>query len=354
MNVQSKATEWIYDPAKPVSQAKKKSAELRQSTLIKPPGSLGRLEEIAIQLASLQYSSSPSIEQPDITIFAADHGVVEEGISAFSQQVTLQMILNFVAGGAAISVLAKELGVGLQVINMGTANDIPQNHAVRQFAIDKGTKNICKEAAMSFSQLEQALATGKLIIEESKSRGTDIFIGGEMGIGNTTSAAALSCASLDQSAEKLAGLGTGLDADGLKRKVKTIKKALAIHKHETDDPLECLRRLGGFEIAALTGSYLRCAQLGIPVLIDGFICSAAALMALSINRSIKPWLIFSYESAEHGHQVLLESMQITPILKLDMRLGEGSGAAVCLPILKLACLVHNNMATFDEAGVHSE
>ena len=221
---------WIYDKAKPVSGSAKQAARQRQARLTKPFGSLGRLEEIAIQLAGLQDCGSPSIKHPGITVFAADHGVVEEGVSAFPQEVTVQMILNFARGGAAISVLARELGADFQIVNMGTVNDVPDKKKIRQLAVDKGTKNFCKEAAMSVQQLEQALDTGKMLIDEDQSNGIDIFIGGEMGIGNTTAATALSCAQMGKSANDLAGRGTGIDAAGLKRKIKTVEKALQLHQ----------------------------------------------------------------------------------------------------------------------------
>ncbi|NKB35543.1 MAG: nicotinate-nucleotide--dimethylbenzimidazole phosphoribosyltransferase [Gammaproteobacteria bacterium] len=343
--------DWIYNQAASVSTTAEQAARQRQETLTKPPGSLGRLEEVAVLLAGLQNNANPGIAQPSIVIFAADHGVCEEGVSAFPQEVTVQMIMNFAKGGAAISVLACDLDIDFQIINLGTVFEVPEHDKVRQFVIDKGTNNFSAEDAMSMEQLERSLTTGKILIDEVHKQGCDIFIGGEMGIGNTTSATALACACMSKPADEIAGLGTGINADGLQRKIDTIEKALLLHQLHLDDAKECLRRLGGFEIAALSASYIRCAQLGIPVLVDGFICSAAALIAVNLNKSIKPWLIFSHQSAEQGHKLLLEFMQVTPLLSLDMRLGEGSGAAVSLPLLKLACTLHNNMATFDEAGV---
>ncbi len=344
---------WIYNKAKSVSETARAVADLHQSRLTKPPGALGRIEKLAIQLAGLQDCVSPLITHPVITVFAADHGVVEEGVSAFPQEVTVQMILNFTRGGAAVNVLARELNADFEIINMGTVNTVPESAHLRQFIIGKGTKNFCEEAAMSQAQLDMALLAGKNIVEQKANEKMDLFIGGEMGIGNTTSAAALSCAQLGKEARELVGNGTGIDAAGLLRKTAAVDRALQLHHQFVHEPVECLRRLGGFEIAALSGSYIRCSQLGIPVLVDGFICGAAALIAININDTVKPWLIFSHQSAERGHQILLESMQVEPVLKLDMRLGEGSGAAMALPLMKLACALHNNMATFEQAGVSS-
>lgn len=343
--------DWIHDNAKTVSSSAGQAARERQANLTKPPGSLGHLEELAIQLAGLQGKENPAISHPCICIFAGDHGVVEEGVSAFPQEVTAQMILNFARGGAAISVLAKELDADFQIINMGTVNELPETKNVKQYIVAPGTKNFCHEAAMTKDQAAEALDTAKTVIDEAVSNGMDLFIGGDMGIGNTTSAAALACALLDISAEKIVGRGTGIDDEGLRRKMSAVQNALVLHRQSLTTPEGCLQCLGGFEIAALAGSYIRCAQTGIPVLVDGFICTAAALAATKINKSISPWLFFSHESAEQGHKLLLKSMQVKPILSLDMRLGEGSGAATALPILQLACSLHNNMATFAEAGV---
>jgi nicotinate-nucleotide--dimethylbenzimidazole phosphoribosyltransferase len=342
---------WITGQARPVSAEYEQQARERQAELTKPPGSLGRLEELAVRLAGLQARARPHIARPVIRIYAADHGVVAEGVSAFPQEVTVQMIQNFAHGGAAISVLARQMDAEFQVINMGTVHDVAEHQYIRQASIARGTRNFCLEAAMTGAQLEQALEMGKTVVDEVVAAGADLFIGGEMGIGNTTSAAALACALLGRPAVDLVGAGTGVDAQGLQTKISAVDQALQQHAAALDNPEEIMRCLGGFEIAALTGSYIRCAQAGIPALVDGFICTAAALAATRINATISPWLIFSHQSAEQGHRLLLEAMQARPLLVLDMRLGEGSGAAVTLPILQTACALHNHMATFAEAGV---
>lgn len=345
---------WIYNNAKSPCESSRQAATKRQASLTKPLGSLGRLEEIAIHLAALQGQEKPKLECPAIRIFAADHGVVEEGVSAYPQEVTAQMIGNFAEGGAAISVLAKELGSDLQIVNMGTATAVPDTDSVKQHAIAAGTSNFCKQAAMTKEQLEKALNVGGTVADEAKTNDVDILIIGEMGIGNTSSAAALACAVLDKSAEELVGRGTGVDDAGLQRKIKAVQTALALHMQSTRTPLDYLRCLGGFEIAAMAGCYIRAAQIGIPSLVDGFICTSAALLASKINESVQPWLLFSHQSAEQGHRILLNAMQAKPILSLDMRLGEGSGAALTLPLLLAACSLHNNMASFEEAGISNK
>lgn len=350
----SSPVNWLTENVKSIAAEFKSAAHQHQQSLTKPAGSLGQLEDLAIHLAGLQACVHPRIHHSSIYVFAADHGIAEEGVSAFPQAVTVQMIQNFNQGGAAINVLARELEADFQVINLGTAIIIPDHQNMQQHIIANGTKNFCTKPAMTETQLQQALAIGKKIADKSFAQGTDLYIGGEMGIGNTTSATALACFLLEEAPENLVGSGTGINAEGLQRKIDVINRGLKYHYQSLRDPLHCLQCLGGFEIAALTGSYLRCAQLGIPVLVDGFICSVAALLAIRINKAVYDWLIFSHESAEAGHQKILDAMQARPLLKLNMRLGEASGAAMALPLLKLACALHNNMATFESANVSNK
>jgi len=326
-------------------------ARARQSQLTKPPGSLGRLEEVAIHLATLQGSERPSLERIAITVFAGDHGVAAEGVSAFPQAVTVEMIKNFSRGGAAISVLSRTLGAHLEVVDAGAVSDVGPLPGVVVQRAGCGTANFCCEAAMSAEQLAVALDAGRQAVMRAIDKGAQLFIGGEMGIANTTAASALACAYLTREPVELSGPGTGLDAAGVSRKAEVIGRALALHQEAFSDPLEILRRLGGFEIAALAGAYIAAAQARLPVLVDGFITSTAALAAQRINPSIAPWLMLSHASAEPGHRLVVEALDKTPMLDLGMRLGEGSGAAVTLPLLRLACALHNGMATFAEAGV---
>jgi nicotinate-nucleotide--dimethylbenzimidazole phosphoribosyltransferase len=326
------------------------AARARQGQLTKPPGALGELETLAITLAALQGCAQPSLERVHISVFAADHGVTEEGVSAFPAAVTAEMIKNFVRGGAAISVLARALGATLEVINLGTfggnlivgANDV---------ALGPGSANFVKEPAMTEVQLAGALEAGRASVERALARGAQLYIGGDMGIGNTTAAAALSCALLPAKPEALAGPGTGLDEQGVARKAAVIRRALEKHSQHLRSPLEALRRLGGFEIASLAGAYIRCAQLGIPALIDGFIAGAAALAASRMRPGVQGWWLFAHRSQEPGHTAILSGLEARPLLDLGMRLGEGSGAAVAVPLLRAACALHAGMATFAEAGV---
>lgn len=343
--------DWLTIPAALPNADARQAAEARQSQLTKPPGALGRLEEVAIRLAALQGTEQPCVDKVHITVFAGDHGVATEGVSAFPQAVTAEMVKNFARGGAAICVAARTLGASLEVINLGTACDTGPQDGVKDCHLGPGTANFTLEPAMDVHQLARALGIGRQAAERARLNGAQLFIGGEMGIGNTTAASALACALLDAPPEHLAGPGTGLDTHGVARKTEVIRRALERHNRHHGTPLEALRRLGGFEIAALTGGYISCAHLGLPVLVDGFISSVAALAAARLCPSAGDWLLFSHTSAEPGHRAVLDALDARPLLDLGMRLGEGSGAAVAVPLLRMACALHNEMATFAEAGV---
>lgn len=343
--------EWLAIPAAPPDADALQAAEARQSQLTKPPGALGRLEAIAIQLAALQGTAQPCVDKVHITVFAGDHGVATESVSAFPQAVTAEMVKNFARGGAAICVAARTLGASLEVINLGTAHDTGPLDGVKDCRLGPGTANFTLEPAMDIYQLARALGIGRHAAERARMNGAQLFIGGEMGIGNTTAASTLACALLDAPPECLAGPGTGLDTHGVARKIEVIRRALACHRTHHGTPLEALRRLGGFEIAALTGGYIACAHIGLPVLVDGFISSVAALAAARLCPGAGHWFLFSHASAEPGHRTVLEALTARPLLDLGMRLGEGTGAAVAVPLLRMACALHNDMATFAEAGV---
>ncbi len=344
-------TQWLNKPVAKTNDHAREAAEARQGILTKPPGALGRLEDLAIQLAAMQGSERPSLEKVQITVFAGDHGVTEEGISAFPREVTAEMVRNFARGGAAISVLARELGAALEVVNLGTVVDTGPLEGVISLQLGPGTANFTQQPAMTDEQFDAALCAGKETAVRAMTAGAQLFIGGEMGIGNTTAAAALACALIGAEPEQLAGPGTGLDANGVSHKAEVIGRALACHIDHHDDPKEALRRLGGFEIAALAGAFIACAQSGLPVLVDGFIATVAALAAARICPGAEAWFLYSHTSAEPGHRKVLTALDAQPLLDLGMRLGEGSGAAVALPLLRNACALHNNMATFAEAGV---
>lgn len=342
--------DWVTQPCPVPDAACEAQARARQGVLTKPPGSLGALEAAAIRLAALQGSAQPQVASVWISVFAGDHGVAIEGVSAFPQVVTGEMVRNFASGGAAISVLARELGAQLEVVNLGTVNDPGDIPGVRREVIASSTANFCERPAMSDAQLAQALAAGRASAHAAQAAGAQLFIGGEMGIANTTAATALACALLRCEPGALAGSGTGLDAAGIAHKIRVIERALDLHR-EHRDPLTQLRCLGGFEIAALTGAYITAAQARLPVLVDGFITTAAALAAVRIQPGVRDWLLFSHCSHEQGHARLLQALDAQPLLDIGMRLGEASGAAVATPLLRLACALHNQMATFSQAGV---
>lgn len=344
-------TSWWQQVCRAVDSQAAEQALQRQQQLTKPAGSLGQLERVAVTLAGLQGREKPRIAQPWIGLFAGDHGVVEEGVSAYPQAVTGQMLRNFVSGGAAISVLARQLGAGLDVVDLGTAVALEPLPGVRHLQLGAGTGNFAREAAMTPAQCAAALQAGYDCVQRGVATGADLFIGGEMGIGNTTAAAALACALLQQPATALVGPGTGLDAQGVAHKATVIERALQLHAASLADPLAVLQHLGGFEIAALAGAYLGCAQQGVPALVDGFICSVAALCAVRLNPACRAWLLFAHCGAEPGHRLVLEALQAEPLLDLGLRLGEGSGAALAVPLLQLACALHGEMATFAEAAV---
>ncbi len=344
----------LLKPVSVPSQTYLKRAEKRQAKLTKPPGSLGRLEDVAIRLATIQAVDRPHVDSVHITIFAADHGVTVENISAFPQSVTVEMIKNFSCGGAAICVLARELGAKLEVVNLGTVTATQNLMGVINLQLGPGTANLCREPAMRPEQLDGALEAGQQAALRAHENTAHLFVGGEMGIGNTTSAAALACAVLNAEPEQLAGPGTGLDTQGVKHKINVIRQALDLHSAHIDDTMEALRRLGGFEIAALTGSYLACVQLKMPVLVDGFISSVAALCAARLCPGAEQWFLFAHSSAEPGHRAIVEAMDSQPLLDLGMRLGEASGAALAVHLLRSACVLHNEMATFEEAGVSTK
>lgn len=342
---------WWRAPCAMPNEASARDALVHQSQLTKPPGSLGALERIAVQLASLQASAMPAVDRVWISVFAGDHGVMAEGVSAFPQAVTGEMVRNFAHGGAAISVLARTLGATLEVVNLGTVNDPGEPPGVRRVFIAPSTANFCEAPAMTREQFERALAAGASSISGACAARAQLFVGGEMGIGNTTAAAALACALLGVPAVALAGAGTGLDAKGIVHKAAVIERALA--RHAGLPPVERIAALGGFEIAALAGAYVAAAQQRLPVLVDGFIATCAALAAVRLNAGCRPWMLFAHRSHEQGHAAVLEALGAEPLLDLGMRLGEGSGAAVAVPLLRAACSLHAGMATFAQAGVSS-
>ena len=349
-------TNWWAQPTAKVSKQIQTQAQERQNQLTKPQGSLGRLENVAVQLAALQGQVKPQINQPYMLVFAADHGVVAQGVSAFPQSVTIAMLANFVEGGAAVATLCKKQDVKLNVINCGTATECSDIPGIVHKPIMLGTNDFSVQAAMSEEQALLALTLGKEQVDQAQAQGCDFLMLGEMGIGNTSSASCIGALLLGVEVAQLTGAGTGVQGDALAHKknvlAASVKRAQkAINGTGVQYALQVLQQVGGLEIAAITGAYLRAAQLGIPCFVDGFITTSAALLATHINPAVREWFLFSHHSAEYGHGQLLDALNAEPLLHLDMRLGEGSGAAVAYATVQQALTIHNNMATFEEAAV---
>jgi nicotinate-nucleotide--dimethylbenzimidazole phosphoribosyltransferase len=342
--------DWVYQECPAISTAHREAARVRQGELTKPAGALGRLEALAIDLAGLQHTDRPQAATVPVVIFAGDHGIVAQGVSAYPQAVTIAMMANFAAGGAAISVLARELGSSLEVVDAGTLAEAPLSGVVTDKP-RRGSRDFSTEAALEAAEVAFAFGCGERAVTRATACAPDLLVLGDMGIGNTTSAAAIASALLGTSAEATTGHGTGLDAAGRARKARLIDAALARHELRGASPERILCAVGGLEIAAIGGAMIAAARRRVPVLVDGFIVSVAALVASRLNPSCRPYLIFSHRSAEVGHRLVLEGLDARPLLDLDLRLGEGSGAALALPILRLACALHNQMATFAEAAV---
>ncbi|WP_057954626.1 nicotinate-nucleotide--dimethylbenzimidazole phosphoribosyltransferase [Salinivirga cyanobacteriivorans] len=319
----------------------------------KPPGSLGKLEKIALQIGKIQQTESPKLINPCIMVFAGDHGVVEEGVSPFPQEVTHQMVLNFLNGGAAINVFAGQNSISLQIIDAGVNFDFTEHPALNNQKVAKGTRNFAKEPAMSIDQCNEALQRGADLVSEKYKEGTNIIGFGEMGIGNTTAASALFSAYSGLEPAKTSGRGTGLDEDGVSHKAEVIQKA--INKYGNNlSAIEILATYGGYEIAMTTGAMLKAAELGMCILVDGFIITSALIAAQALSKHVVDYCIFSHQSNEQGHRLMLEYLDAEPIMQLDLRLGEGTGAAIAYPVVKSAVNFLNEMASFDDAKVSNK
>nr|WP_267901365.1 nicotinate-nucleotide--dimethylbenzimidazole phosphoribosyltransferase [Cohnella faecalis] len=319
-------------------------------TLTKPRGSLGRLEELAVQLAGIAGARPEAILKKAVIVMAGDHGVCEEGISAYPPEVTPQMVANFLNGGAAINVLARQAGADVYCVDIGVNADICHESLISR-KVGKGTGNIARGPAMSREEALEAINHGIEVVEGLFGQGYRLFATGEMGIGNTTPSAAMLTVLTGIDAEQTVGRGTGIDDEGMKRKRKVVHRAIAVNAPDSTDPLDVLRKLGGFEIAGLVGVILGSAARGCPVVIDGFIASIAALTAYRLAPNSKAYMIASHASQEAGHRPLLARLGLEPMLDLKMRLGEGTGAALVFPLIDAAVLIVKEMATFDSAGV---
>ncbi len=335
----------------PLNEAMQAAARERQNNLTKPPGSLGRLEELSVQLAGILEQERPSVTRKAVIVMAGDHGVVAEGVSAYPAEVTPQMVMNFLYGGAAINALAGSAGARVVIVDMGVAADLPDHPQLVKRKVAYGTKNMAVGPAMTREQAEDALLAGIEVVSAEIENGLDLVAIGEMGIGNTTAATALTAVFTGLPIADLTGRGTGVDDAGLARKIQVIENALAVNKPDPNDAMDALMKVGGLEIAGLAGVVLGAAARRVPVVIDGFISSAAALVAAELAPAVKPYLIGSHESVEIGHQAILRRLGVRPLFNLDMRLGEGTGAALAFPIIEGAARVLDEMATFAEAGV---
>jgi len=345
----------VPQPDKQVEAA----ARDRQLQLTKPPGSLGRLEDLACWFAARLRTPIPDIPRTEVFVFAGDHGVAARGVSAFPQSVTGQMVANFAAGGAAINVLVALEGCRIEVVDVGVATDAPTPKGVRNARVRAGTRDLLGGPAMTDAELTAALGVGEECAREASQRGAQLLIAGDMGIANTTSAACLICALTQTTPERVVGRGTGVDDAGLARKTEVVTAALARTRRaigaDADSgkqpPAQIIAHLGGLEIAAMAGFYMEAARRGVPVLLDGYISGAAALAAVALEPAAREWMLASHRSAEGGHAVALQALGLNPLIDMSMRLGEGTGAALTLPIIRAALTLHSKMATFAQAGV---
>jgi len=344
----------ILREIKPLDEKVMKQARARQDELTKPRGSLGQLENLSIKIAGIKGEITSGFEHKAIIVMAADHGVVSEGVSLYPQEVTRQMVFNFLNGGAGINVLARFVGARVVIVDMGVVGGFEPHPNLICKMIDFGTRDMAKGPAMTREQALDAIQAGIDVVEGEIARGLDIVGTGDMGIGNTTASSAICAVITGESVEKVTGRGTGLAGEQLIHKVEVIQKALELNRPNPKDPADVLAKVGGFEIGGLAGVMLGAAAHHIPVVIDGFISGAAALIAAGLAPGLRDYLIASHLSAESGHKILLEHLGLSPLLDLGMRLGEGTGAALGIVIVEAAVKTLAEMATFGEAGVSKE
>jgi nicotinate-nucleotide--dimethylbenzimidazole phosphoribosyltransferase len=337
-----------------LDQSAMAAARQRQDTLTKPQGSMGRLEALSVQIAGISGQPRPSIVDKAIITMAGDHGVVADGVSAYPQEVTPQMVMNFLHGGAAINVLSRHVGARITVVDMGVAADIEPHEALLDRKVAHGTKNMTREPAMTREQAVQAVETGIEVLQVEFAKGLDIIGTGDMGIGNTTPSAAIAAVLTGQPVADIVGRGTGIDDIGMARKIKAVEQAIATNRPDPNDGVDVLAKVGGFEIGGLAGVMIGAAANHVPVMVDGFISTAAAMIAAVITPKVRPYLIASHRSQEQGHGIMLDWLELDPLLVLDLRLGEGTGAALGLSLAEAACKILSEMATFGEAGVSSK
>ncbi|PIU66263.1 MAG: nicotinate-nucleotide--dimethylbenzimidazole phosphoribosyltransferase [Armatimonadetes bacterium CG07_land_8_20_14_0_80_40_9] len=346
----------VIKKIRPIDREIMKIAQERLDSLTKPKGSLGQLEELAKKISGITGSLSPKLDNKVIVTLAGDHGVVEEGVSAYPQEVTPQMVYNFLSGGAGINVLARHTGCKVIIVDMGVAKKIKNQKSKIKNFIDKkikyGTNNMAKERAMSREDAVRSIEAGMEVIEEIDN--LDILGLGDMGIGNTTSSSAIIACLSGLPVKEVTGRGTGIDDKTFFRKVKVIEEALSINQPNPKDPIDVLSKVGGFEIGGIAGCVLKSASLNIPVVIDGFISTAGALIAYELAPEVREYLIASHNSQERGHRVMLERMGLKPLLDLNLCLGEGTGACLGINLAEASIKILTQMATFESAGVSKE
>lgn len=328
-------------------------AQIRLDQLTKPPGSLGKLEEIAVKIAGITGQVFSKVDVPQIVLFAADHGVVAEGVSAFPQEVTAAMVHNFLNGGAAVNVFARQAGAQIRLVDIGVKGNLSHSDLMQKKVKEGGTDNFCLGAAMKRAEAVEALEIGISMAKEAKMQGVNLLATGEMGIGNTTASSALASVLAQLPVTEVVGHGTGLDQSGVQRKVDAISRGIALNQPNYKDPLDTLAKVGGLEIAGLAGLLLGAAALRIPIIVDGFISSAAALVAYKLAPASKDFMFASHASVEPGHRQVLQAIGLEPMIYLDMRLGEGTGAVLMMHLVEAASLMIKDMATFAEAGITS-
>ncbi len=338
-------------PIKAVDRVAAQQCRAMLDAKTKPRNSLGQLEELVCTLAGIRRAAIPNLGKSTIVVMAADHGVAANGVSAYPSEVTAQMVMNFARGGAAINALARQAGAQLLVVDMGVANFVAQGRDIRDCRVGNGTRDISLGPAMSVAELEQAIAVGFALALELADAGVGVVGLGEMGIGNTTAAAALVAAFTGASVESVVGPGTGIDEEGRARKRAIVERALAVNAAALGEPHHILAALGGFEIAGLAGLIVGAAHRGLVVLCDGFITGAAALAAVALRPEALEYLVAAHRSHEPGHRIVLHTLKLEPLLQLSLRLGEGTGAALALPLLEASVRILAEMATFESAGV---
>jgi len=336
----------------PIDQATLVAAQSRMNRQTKPQGSLGRLEEFAKRFVAI--SGQDQVQKKVVVTFAADHGVAEEGVSAFPREVTAQMVYNFLNGGAAINALARHVGAEVMVVDMGVDHDFATAGGLLHKKIARGTGNFRKGAAMSRQQAVQALETGIEIALSCKEAGVGLIGTGDMGIANTTASAAIASVLTGLDVAQVTHRGTGIDDATLKRKLWVIEAGLMFNQPDPEDPVDVLAKVGGFEIGGIAGLILGCALLKIPVVIDGFISTAGALIAAELHRHVKDYLFAAHQSVEIGHSHMLKKIGLQPIFDLGMRLGEGTGAALAMGVIEASLQAYREIASFEDAGVSEQ